>query len=177
MSLVSRISEEIDKSRSPDEWEEIAQKIGKYGPGGSGALTQEQELELLKLLETHVHERGAQLEVHSMANVPQRVYRLPLAPSVKFNILQPGDLRLNHAPRLKVFMKNPRTGPNFSISLTKDPVVVAGESFLSAKDLKLVLEHVAKYHEAYLALWNDDGLDIDDLREKMDAIDKGGSTS
>ena len=109
--------------------------------------------------------------VHAMANVPQKVYKLPLAHDVKFNILQPGDLQISHAPRLKVFRGSPRKGPNFSISLVEKPAVVAGESFLTAKELKMVLDHVGKYHAAYRKLWNDDGMDLDDLQREMEAID------
>ena len=105
--------------------------------------------------------------VFGMANVPQRVYKLPIPQEVKFNILQPGDKKLSHAPRVKVFCKDPNTGPNFSISLVEEPSVVAGDIFLSSRDLKLVLDHIKKYHEAYLKLWNNAGMDVDDLEAEM----------
>jgi len=110
-------------------------------------------------------------EITAMANVPQRVYRLPLAQDIKFNVLQPGDKKLGHAARVKVFRGSPKTGPNFSVSLDVNPKVVAGKVFVSARDLNLVLEHLKKYRTAYLMLWNDDGMDIDDLRREMDNID------
>lgn len=105
-----------------------------------------------------------------MANVPQRVYRLNLPHDVKFNVLQPGDKRIHHSERIKVFRGSPEKGPNFSISL-HDFRVVAGDVFLSNNQLKLIIDHVKKYQAAYLKLWNDDGMDIDDLRDAMDAID------
>jgi len=114
-------------------------------------------------------------DVYSMANVPQKIYQLPLAQDVKFNILQPSDKKLSHGPRLKVFRGSPVSGPNFSISLTKTPKVVAGESFLSTSELRMVLKHVEKYYAAYLKLWHDDGMDIYELRKEMDQIDQGSA--
>lgn len=117
-------------------------------------------------------------EVCGMANVPQRVYQLPLAQDIKFNVLQPGDKRIGHALRVKVFRRSPETGPNFSIRLSKDPLkikVETGEVFVSKSDLKLILDHLKKYREAYLKLWHDDGMDIDDLKDEMAKIDNQGA--
>jgi hypothetical protein len=108
--------------------------------------------------------------VHAMANVPQRVYRLPLPQGIKFNVLQPGDKRHPHAERIKVFKGSPETGPNFSIMLRDFRVV--GDVFLNSSELKMIVEHVKKYQHAYLKMWYDDGMDIDDLRTEMDAIDR-----
>ena len=113
----------------------------------------------------------AAFAVYSMANVPQRVYRLPLPHDVKFNILQPGDKKLSHAPRVKVFRNHLDGEFNFSVSLDENPELVAGNNFLNGVQLRLVLDHIKKYRTAYLMLWHDDAMDIDELRIEMDKID------
>lgn len=114
-------------------------------------------------------------QVYEMANVPHRVYKLPIAQDIKFNVLQPGDKQIQHAPRVKVFRGNPETGPNFSIRLSAKESEIAyevGTVFVTTKELALIIEHIKKYRAAYLKLWHDTGMDIDDLSNEMDAIDK-----
>lgn len=108
-----------------------------------------------------------------MANIPKSIHRLPI--DVKFNVLQSGKKALPHAARIKVFRKDPKKGPNFSIRLSSNPaliVVKAGDSsWLSKKDVDSIVEHIKKYRAAYIAMWHDAGMDQDELRAAMDKID------
>lgn len=109
-----------------------------------------------------------------MANVPRRVYRLSLsANDIKFNLLQ--GRKLPHDARIKVFRKDPVTGPNFSIRLSRNPErieVMSGEVFVTAKDLRLIVAHIKRYREAYIKMWVTPGMDIDDLAMEIDRITK-----
>ena len=111
--------------------------------------------------------------IFEMANVDPRDHKFGV--DVKLNILQPGDKKPSHGPRIKVFMND--IGDSFSISLNKDPEkikVVAGESFLSVKKLKLLISKIKKYRMAFLDFWNNPSMTTRQLVDRMEEIDKGG---
>jgi hypothetical protein len=59
----------------------------------------------------------------------------------------------NHGPRIKVFKSSPRS-ENFSVSITDDPKVVAGNSFVSSKDLKNIIKFILINKDVLLDYWN-----------------------
>lgn len=106
-----------------------------------------------------------------VANVPQRVHRLPFANRIKLSVLQPADHNIGLALRIAVFACSPSKGSRFYLSLDSNPKVIDGTVFVSAPELALVIEHVRKYREAYHRLWTNSGMDIDELRQEMDLVD------
>lgn len=107
------------------------------------------------------------MPLFEMANIGPKTHKFGI--DVKLNILQPGDRKISHGPRIKVF----RGDKDFSITLNKDAskMKIVGKSFLSPKETKTVLTKVSKYRNAFLNFWNNQQMTTDELREEMDAID------
>tara|TARA_B100000315_G_C14590513_1_gene595499 strand:+ start:1919 stop:2296 length:378 start_codon:yes stop_codon:yes gene_type:complete len=89
--------------------------------------------------------------------------------NVKLNILQPGDKKLQHGPRIKVMHISDKE--KFSIILSSDDeeieVVKGHKSFLKKKDEKILLEFIKKYKNAFLKFWFDPNMSVGELKDEM----------
>ncbi len=112
-------------------------------------------------------------KIHSMSNVSNKYHGLPI--DVKFHVKQPGKNKFSHEMRIKVFRKRDLDN-TYSIDLRNDPDLIQirhepDNAFLTAKQKKMILDHLRKYRKAYIEMWNDPSMDNDDLVEKMKEID------
>jgi hypothetical protein len=103
-----------------------------------------------------------------MANVGPRDHKFGV--DVKLHIYQPGDQKLQHGPRIKIFKSN----QDYSITLNSDPnkMFIVGKSFLNNRENKIVLDNVRKYRSAFIKFWNDPNMTTEELRDLMDIIDE-----
>lgn len=114
--------------------------------------------------------------IFEFANVPNRIHRLGV--DIKLQVSQPGDKEYPHAPRVKVFRHSDDEPEAFTISLNIDPVKIKLQDgtfsgLLSRGQFKNLMEFVKKYRIPLLNLWYRPGADILELRDEMDAIDRG----
>lgn len=112
--------------------------------------------------------------IYEMANIPPSVHNFGI--NVKLNVIQPGNKKIKHGPRIKIFKRVPSDG--FAIILNKeknkirlDPDNKKESIFLKGKELRLLITNIKKYRTPLLKLWNDPGMDIIELRRLMDKID------
>lgn len=103
-----------------------------------------------------------------MSNIGPRTHRFGV--DIKLNILQPGDRKIQHGPRVKIF----RGSDEYYITLNKDKskMKVGGNVFLNKKDANIVFKNVVKYRNDFLKFWNDKEMTSDELRDLMDSTDK-----
>lgn len=117
----------------------------------------------------------AQIIEADMANISSDEHGFGI--DVILNIMQPGERKYKHGPRIKVFKKDPDT--NFSIALSKDSddLEVIGDPIkvLRRKDLPLLLKNIKKYKNAFLMFWYDRTMSSSGLQTLMRKIDKGES--
>ena len=108
--------------------------------------------------------------LYSMANVPAKIHKLGV--DVKLHLYQPGNKKIPHAPRVKVFRKSLEDG--FSVILDKDltKMKVKRKPFLKEKEFKKVVDGIKKYRIPFLMMWHDETMDVFELRSLMDKVDK-----
>jgi len=102
--------------------------------------------------------------------VPERIHGLQ--PGIKLKVHHGSTNGSSKAPFVTVIQVDLPGGKEFSVTLTEQPEIVGGTTFLTAEDLRLVVEHLKKYRTAYLNIWNNTSGDIDDLQLAMDQIDR-----
>lgn len=108
--------------------------------------------------------------LYSFANIPPKIHQFGI--NVKLNVWQPGYRKFPHAPCVRVFRKS--FDESFSIGLEDSDIkVVSGKSFLKGKELNILFEGIRKYRIPLLMMWFDEAMDILELRNLMDQIDKG----
>ncbi len=124
------------------------------------------------------HAYGADefLPVFEMANIPRRVHGLPM--DIKLNVLQPGDRRYPHGPRVKVFRRTPEEPAAFVVRLSRnaqqiDIIEGAFGALINRSQFNQLLSFVRKYRTPLLNLWNNTGMDVDEFEAQMKAIDAG----
>jgi hypothetical protein len=89
---------------------------------------------------------------------------------VRLHVMQPANIKLKHAPRVKIYKKG--ESGSFSISLTDTPKVI-GVCFLSQKELHILLKNITKYKTAFLEFWNDTDMSTNELTDLFRQIDQG----
>lgn len=93
---------------------------------------------------------------------------------VKLHVMQPADKELVHAPRIKIIKKG--VAGSFSISLTKDPIVIGKyKDFVTTKELNILIAKIKHYKDAFLSFWYDPNMDTDELLDLFRQIDQGFS--
>ena len=112
--------------------------------------------------------------IFEMANVSEKYHKLGI--NIKLNVIQPTDKKIKHGPRVKCF--NNSSSKNFSISLDEDPTkmkLMAGDykDLIDTKEFNILLNYLKKYRIPYLNLWYNWKLDVDDLMNQIDQIDRG----
>jgi hypothetical protein len=111
------------------------------------------------------------LGIYEMATLHPREHGFGL--DVKLNILQPGDKKLPHEPRVKVLKKG--HDADFSIMLSEDPdkmqLIDEYEGIISTKEYNKLFADVQKYRMPFLAFWRDSNMSVLELRELMAAVD------
>jgi hypothetical protein len=83
--------------------------------------------------------------------------------NVKIHILQPGDKRLPHGPRLKIFSQKDVV---FIITLPKDvrDIRVIGDTAkLKPKDVEILLDVASFYKEAFVTFWCNPLMSVSEL--------------
>lgn len=109
-------------------------------------------------------------KIYEMSNIPFRVHKLK--DGIKLNVLQPGK-EYPHPERVKIMKRGEK---DFLIRLSVDVLsikIVKGESFLSGKELRELMEYIKKYRIPLLMLWHDSFLDIDDYEVLVNKIEQG----
>lgn len=111
-----------------------------------------------------------------MANFSPEEHRLGVA--LKFHILQPGELKLSHGPRLKFFKRDPKQ--NFSVPLSEDPQDISAErivgdplKLIQRSELSGLIRKIQKYRYAFLCFWYDPTATISETTALLDLIDQG----
>ena len=59
----------------------------------------------------------------------------------------------SHGPRIKVYITNPPS-KNFSVTISDNPKVVAGDCFVNNKELKKIFDFVIKHKDNLIGYWN-----------------------
>jgi hypothetical protein len=110
-----------------------------------------------------------------MANIDPKEHQFGV--NVKLNILQPGERKYKHGPRVKVFNKDPDI--NFSVALNKssDELKIIGDpaKVISWKDLVTLLSKIKKYKMAFLIFWYNRSMSVREWKKLILRIDKGES--
>jgi len=97
--------------------------------------------------------------INEMANVPAQGHGFK---NIKFHILQPGQRKLSHGPRIKVFAAmNPHSF--YTITMKGKLVKTPSKEFLSDKLLNNIIQHIMTNEGEYLRLWHNPYLDWTDL--------------
>ena len=60
--------------------------------------------------------------------------------------------RASHGPRIKVYEYS--KGPNFSVTIEDNPRVVAGKSFVNAREFKEICKFIIKHKDDLIGYWN-----------------------
>lgn len=110
-------------------------------------------------------------EIFEFANLSPKEHGFDV--DIKLRLLQPGDRKLPHGPRVRFFKKDPKVG--FSITLDHNPekikLVSGHRPLVSRSDLNKLIRNVIKYREVFLKFWNDPGMTTGELRKIMYKID------
>lgn len=72
----------------------------------------------------------------------------------------------HNLPRIKVqnILGDKRTDDVFSLSISKEPEILAGECKLSSSDLKIIMQYVIDNYDILMQHWNGE-IDEDELKE------------
>lgn len=101
-------------------------------------------------------------DILEMANIGPKIHKLNV--DVKMHLLQPGDRKIPHPPRVKVFKENPNV--SFSLSIEKKPKIVKGSpAFLNSKQFKEISDFVSRNSRQLLIFWNDSNMSVDELAD------------
>jgi hypothetical protein len=85
---------------------------------------------------------------------------------VNLHLMQPDDKKLEHGPRIKVYIGSWKTGPNFTITLENNPRVIGKTTdIVNGKELKILLKQVKKHRLAFIEFWNNSDMTVDKLKE------------
>jgi len=108
--------------------------------------------------------------IHEMANIDPRTHKFGI--DAKIHILQPGDKKLSHGPRLKIFK---RKNISFVITLPKsinDIGIIGDTGFLNLKEVNTFIDIAKHYKEAFVSFWCNDSMTTDELMDYINAINK-----
>ena len=90
---------------------------------------------------------------------------------VKLHIMQP-DKKLKHGPRVKVYTGSWKSGPNFTITASKNPKVIGDYSkVVSTKELQQLIKSVEKYREVIIKFWNDSDMSVEEFSTEVKNFD------
>ena len=110
-------------------------------------------------------------DIYEMANIPSRLHKFGV--EVKLQVLQPGNKKIKHGVRVKILKDGEK---DFSVILDINPdkirIVPKHKSFLKGKELRELIKNIKKYRIPLLMLWYDTRMDILELRDLMNKIDK-----
>jgi len=110
------------------------------------------------------------------ANVPKRIHHLEM--DIKLQVSQPGDKEYQHSPRVKIFRHRDDEPEAFVIRLSLEPGKIdiqegTFSGLMNRGQFKQLLDFIKKYRVPLLNLWYRPGADILELRDEMDALDRG----
>jgi hypothetical protein len=101
-----------------------------------------------------------------MASIGPKLHKFGI--NVKLHIYQPGDKKIPHGPRIKVYSMN--GSEDFSISLSNDASKInhiTGASFLSDRELEFLIGKIRKHRASFMKFWNDPKMSVDDLLDEL----------
>lgn len=90
--------------------------------------------------------------------------------NLKMHVMQPGDRKLQHGPRVKFFNNE----HEFSVSISKnlDDIKVIGDytKLITTRELNKIRINVHKYHIPLLTFWNDPKMTTKALLKMMEEV-------
>lgn len=92
-----------------------------------------------------------------MANFGPKDHKLGI--DIKFHCLQPGNKKLKHGPRLKVFRGN----QEFVLTIENEPKIIGDSNWLNKKELEKTIKFVSLNKDAFLKFWNDSSMVASEL--------------
>jgi len=124
---------------------------------------------VLSILQSSLDEELVQKDlILEFANMDPEEHKFGV--DVNLHIYQPGQVKLSHGPRIKIFKNKP--GPDFSISLEDTPRVIGNWKLVVKKnELNILLKNIKKYRTAFISFWNDSSMSIRKLELLMKQID------
>ena len=113
--------------------------------------------------------------IMDMANIGPRSHKFGV--NLKMHILQPGNKKIQHGPRVKFFKKGLEFS-GFSISLNEDSSKIkfisgSYKTLINTTELNSLIEKIQKYRIPLLNMWNDPDMTQDELLDQMELIDQG----
>ena len=72
--------------------------------------------------------------------------------------------RASHGPRIKVY--DTPGGKNFSVTIEDNPRVVAGKSFVNAREFKEICKFIIKHKDDLIGYWNSE-LTTDEMEHNI----------
>lgn len=108
-----------------------------------------------------------------MANISPDEHHFGI--NVTLNVMQPGERKYKHGPRIKVYSQDPDTNFSLAINKTSDEVEVIGDpaTVMRRRDLPRLVSSVKKYRYAFLLFWYDRTMSTSGLQKLMRRIDAG----
>ncbi len=109
-------------------------------------------------------------QIFEMANIDPKIHKFGI--DVKIHILQPGNRKLPHGPRLKIFKSKESS---FIITLPKDirDVKVEGKiNIVKNHELKTLIDIAKHYKEAFVSFWCNDDMGVGELMDFIEYINK-----
>lgn len=112
-------------------------------------------------------------EIYEMATLHPKEHGIGV--DVKLNILQPGDKKLPHEPRVKVIKKGVDTDFSIELNANADKMRSIGDykDLMTTKEYNLLMTEVKRYREAFLAFWHDPTMSVTELQDLMKKVDAG----
>lgn len=94
-----------------------------------------------------------------------------LGSNLKMHIMQPGDKKLQHGPRIKLFNNESDFTITISSDINKIKVIGNYANLISDSTLKKIKTNAVKYSSAFLKFWNDPLMTTKALLREMKKID------
>jgi len=133
------------------------------------AVRSSQGLPQLSTMETFAEYLEKESHIFEMATLSPKEHKFGI--NVKIHILQPGDKKLPHGPRLKILKNNTEL---FVITLPKigEPEIIGNTQELKKQDVSILLSTAKQYREAFVRFWFDSYMSVDELMNFVDSINK-----
>lgn len=108
-----------------------------------------------------------------MANINPTTHQFGI--DIKLNVMQPGNIKLSHGPRVKCFTNN--SDQDFSIALNVDAekMFLVGDyhGLITTKEFNRLFALVTKYRIPFLNMWYNPKMDSYEWKQQVDEIDAG----